>query len=78
MMRYVVKTFRDAGLQARWTKTREGAPMIAVRNPNSKYPHQSKSWWLVHQSMWDAMKERGIMQGFDECTALGNIFNIPA
>jgi len=75
-MRYIVKTFRDAGLEAHWSRTRDGAPIIAVRDPNSKYNHQRLEWWVVDQSMWDAMKARGVLVGFDECTALGDIFSV--
>lgn len=32
---YRVSTFRQAGLEAKWSKTRRGQPYIAVRNPNA-------------------------------------------
>jgi hypothetical protein len=75
-MNYRVGTFREAGLEARWTKTRAGAPIIVVRNPNSPEPHQRDTWWGVTDSMWKSMQNEGILMGFDNNTVMGDIFSI--
>ena len=76
-MEYVVKTFRDAGLEARWTKTRRGQPCIVVRDPNSKIDHMRTQWWLVDQPMFDDMDKHGIMDGFVNHTLLGDMLSVP-
>jgi hypothetical protein len=70
-MKYSVKTFRAAGLDAKWTRTRRGAPIIVV-----KKPHQ-KTWVGVDQSMFDDMKKEGIADAFERHTLLVGIFSIP-
>lgn len=78
MKRYSVKTFREAGLEAKWTKTRSGAPVIAVRNPKARLKHQRESWWIVDRPMWKTMERTNIQEGFDSHTILGDIFSIEA
>jgi len=73
--KYQVETFRTAGLDARWTKTEGGTPIIAVRNQNSKLDHQRK-FWYVDRDMWKEMLRFGIIEGFDHITLLGDIFSI--
>jgi hypothetical protein len=73
-----VGTFREAGLEARWSKTSSGAPAIFVRNPKSHSEHQRKNWWLVSDRMWKRMLDAGILEGFDQCTLIGDIFSLPA
>lgn len=67
---YRVQTFREAGLQARWTKTRHGAPIIAANNGNG--------WYVVNRLMWERAHEVGIKEAFHEHTLLGCFFSIPA
>lgn len=74
-MNYSVKTFRDAGLLARWGKTKRRAPIILVKNPKGKL-HQMTFWWAVDQSMYKRMCEVGIVEGFDQHTLLGDIFSV--
>ena len=70
---YTVGPIRAAGLQARWTRTREGAPIIAARNPNA-----GPNWYVIDARTWAMMTRHGIAEGFDRCTMLGGIFSIPA
>ena len=77
-MRYVVKTFRDAGLEAKWSRTRKGAPAIFARDPEAKTSHQREKWWLVSKMMFEAMQAEGIREGFNSCTIFGDMFSIPA
>ncbi len=72
MIKYRVKTLRDAGLEAKSLKTSNGAPYISVRKPGTK------TFWQCNQIMFDQMKKHGIMEGFENSTLLGPIFNIPA
>lgn len=74
-MEYRVKTLRDAGLEAKWGKTRQGAPMMFARNPNGA-PHQRNSWWAVDSNMWDAMKRNGVLEGFHNATLLADFFSV--
>ena len=69
-MKYQVKTFRDEGLKARWTKTKKGAPIIAVRKP------LESQWYIVHKDMFKRMQEVGVLEGFEEETVCGDFFNI--
>jgi hypothetical protein len=69
-MKYNVKTLRDAGLQAKWTKTRLGAPIIAARKPGTR------GWFLVYRDMWKDMNAEGVVSAFERFTLLGDIFYI--
>jgi hypothetical protein len=70
-MKYTVSTIRSAGLQARWTRTRVGAPIIAARAGQG-------TWFVIGRDMWDAMKSEGVKEAFDRFTLLGDIFSVPA
>lgn len=74
-MDYKVKTFRDAGLEAKWTKN-NGTPFIAVRNPASDNKHQRKNWYLCDGAMFEDMKKNGVMAGYESHTCLGDFFYI--
>lgn len=71
-----VTTFRSAGLEARWTKTRSGTPCMVVRNPQAKLKHQKETWWMVDNDMWESAKKFGILEAFERHTLLGNFFSI--
>ena len=77
-VKYQVGTFRDAGLQARWTKTRNGVPIIAARDPNGRGVHQRTQWWVVDEHMFNDMKRHGIREAFDNHTMMGEFFQAPA
>lgn len=71
-MEYNVQTVRAAGLQARWTRTRSGAPIIAARlNDND-------TWYVIHDSMWREAQNIGLLEAFKGYTALGEFFSVPA
>lgn len=75
--KYSVKTLRSAGLEARWTRNRNGAPIIVARDPQAGLTHR-QAWWAVGQKMWDDMMKDGVREGFAQHTLLGDIFSIPA
>lgn len=75
-MKYSVKQLRTAGLEAKWSKTRSGAPIIVARDPSAKLEHQRVKWWVVNASMWKRAAEVGIVQAFGEHTALGDFFGV--
>jgi hypothetical protein len=75
-LKYGVKTFRAVGLEAKWTKTRTGAPIIVARNPLGKLQHQREIWWVVDDSMWQRIKQWGILEAFDRSTLLGDFFSV--
>ena len=70
-----VNQFREAGLEAKWTK-KNGSPRIVLRNPNGKSKHQRETWWILDKSMSESMKEHGIVEEFDCCTLLGDLFSV--
>lgn len=72
-LKYAVATFRAAGLESRWTKTRKGAPIIAAREPGGG------NWYVIDAEMWAAMeKGGGVLSVFKCYTTLGEFFSIPA
>lgn len=75
-MRLSVLTFRDVGLEAKWTKTSRRQPCIVVRNPSAKHKHQRETWWMVDNDMWESAKKFGILEAFERHTLLGNFFSI--
>ena len=75
-MNYSVKPMREAGLEAKWTKTRRGAPIIVARYPKAEEKHQRELFWFVDQKMFDNMQEVGIVEAFERATLLGDIFSI--
>ena len=75
-MDYRVKTFRDAGLEAKWGKTRSGTPCVFARSPDAKSKHQRETWWMVDNAMWKRASVVGIRQAFEEHTLLGDVFSI--
>jgi len=76
-MKYRVGTFREAGLEARWTKRGSGQPVIVARDPKGMDKHQRETWYVVDRDMFENMRKHGIRVGFDNCTALADIFSIP-
>lgn len=71
-----VETFRNAGLEAKWTKTRQGAPCMIARYPLADLKHQRDTWWIVSQSMWKDAQKIGVVESFINHTLLGNYFSI--
>jgi len=69
-LKYTVSTIRSAGLEARWTKTRAGAPIIAARETG-------KTWCVIDRRMWQAMQDEGILPAFQRFTLLVDIFSVP-
>lgn len=77
-MKNTVSTYRAAGLEARWSRTRTGAPAVFVRNPNADLAHQRTSWFMVTAPMFKDMERFGVIEGFDRHTLLADVFSIPA
>lgn len=75
-MNYSVKPMREAGLEAKWTKTRKGTPIIVARYPKAEEKHQRERFWFVDKKMFDNMQEVGIVEAFERATLLGDIFSI--
>lgn len=75
-MKYRVSTLRTAGLEARWTRNDNGAPIIVARDPHATLEHQRKTWWRVGQTVWTAMRRDGIREAFNNHTLLGDVFSI--
>ena len=73
---YRVSPLRAAGLDAKWSKTSTGRPVIVARDPNSSNAHQRDIWWTVDSMMWGAIEKYGIIDGFNSATLLGGVFSI--
>lgn len=69
-MDYTVGTLREAGFEAKWGKTRKGAPILFARRP------EADAWWIVDGQMWARANEVGFAQAFEEFTALGDFFGL--
>lgn len=74
---YTVETLREAGLEAKWSKTSRGRPILVARWPAAKSRHQRESWWAVDAQMFESMKRSGVIDGFDGATMLGDLFSFP-
>lgn len=73
---YTVATFRDAGLEARWSKQRGGRPIIVARDPQGHSEHQRSRWWEIDADAWACILREGVREGFDSETMLGDVFSI--
>ena len=70
---YKVGLFKRAGLEAKWSRTSKGAPIIVARI------YGSRTWCAVDNRMWDAIKRSGkVMDTFKNYTVLVDFFSIPA
>lgn len=69
-MQYNVATIRAAGLEAKWSKTRKGAPIIVAKSD------KTARFYYVDKHMWERAKEVGIKEAFEEHTLLGDIFYV--
>jgi hypothetical protein len=76
VVKYRVADIRAFGLECKWSKTRDGIPIIVARNPAAESAHQREKWWVVNQVMWNRARKVGLVQAFNECTALGNFFSV--
>ncbi len=68
---YRVNTFREAGLEAKWSKT-GGRPYLLARGA------EGKAWYVITANMFERMKKVGILAAFEEHTLLGDVLSIPA
>jgi hypothetical protein len=68
---YRVATFREAGLEAKWSK-RAGAPYLVARKAGTK------TWFVVTSDMFERMGVVGVEKGFEEYTLLGNVLSVSA
>ena len=68
-MKYSVKEIRLAGLPCKWSRTKNGAPIIVGSTPKNET-------YYIDDAMWKRAQIVGIMQAFEEHTALGKFFSI--
>lgn len=68
---YTVGALRTAGLKARWTRTRKGAPIL------SAYNTAHSCWYVVDNRQYERAKTVGYKQAFEEVTVLGRFFSVP-
>jgi hypothetical protein len=72
-MQYKVKYLRKKGLTCRWGRLSNGAPIIFGQRKDGDL-----NWYAIDDRMWRRAEEVGIMQAFDEATALGTFFSVRA
>lgn len=79
--RYAVGYVRASGLEARWGRTRQGAPIILVRDPQARHRHQREQWWFLDRGMWadahklEAGQPVGLREAFDRHTLVADFFS---
>jgi hypothetical protein len=73
---YSVKPMREAGLEAKWTKTRRGTPIIVARYPKAEEKHQRERFWFVDTKMFNEMQKSGVIAGFERATLLACFFSV--
>ena len=69
-LQYKVATLRSAGLEAKWSKTRSGSPILVARALGTS------RWYYVDKDMWKHAQVVGIKEAFGDHTCLGDIFSI--
>lgn len=70
-MRYTVATLREAGLSAKWARTRTGVPILLASQPTA-----TSHWFAVTGAMWERMRRVGVREGFEQATALADYFSV--
>jgi hypothetical protein len=75
-LRYSVKSLRSAGLEAKWTKTRCGEPIIVARYPKAEDKHQRERFYFVDAKMFNEMQKSGVIDGFERATLLARFFSV--
>ena len=73
-IKYSVKTFREAGLEAKWGRTRKGQPCIYLRWPQAPTQHQRERWVMCDNRMMTRMQRDGVVRGYDNSTVLVDLF----
>jgi hypothetical protein len=71
-LHYRVSTFREAGLEAKWSKTQSGRPYLVAKQVSSK------TWFVITARMFERMKKVGVFNAFEEHTLLGDVLSISA
>jgi hypothetical protein len=70
-LEYKTLTFRLAGLDAKWSKTSKGAPIIVAKVLGGR-------WYAITAGMWKEIQRSGkVRDTFEDYTALGSFFSIP-
>jgi hypothetical protein len=57
---YRVSTFREAGLEAKWSKRATGKPYLVAREVGTK------TWYIITSNMFARMQTAGVVEGFKE------------
>lgn len=73
MMRYTVGEIRALGIQAKWSRNRNGAPIIVAR-------YKTEAWCAIDAKLWAKMAapDADPLEVFECHTALIDVFSIPA
>ena len=71
-MKYNVSTIRASGIECKWTRTRNNAPIIVGRVEGIG----GGKWYAICDRTWKSAEKVGILQAFKEHNALGNFFSV--
>lgn len=74
---YTVGAIRDAGIECRWSRTRNGAPII-IGKTDTVSRDGNHMWAVIDAGMWKRAEVVGIARAFKEHTALIGFFSVPA
>lgn len=69
---YRVSTFREAGLEAKWSKAHSRRPYLVGRQCGGK------SWLVITSDMFARMEEIGVLEAFQEFTIKGTVVSTGA
>ena len=76
-MKYTVGYIRSQGIECRWTKNRNGAPII-VGTTDRVDRKGNPIWSVICGDMWKRAEAVGLKQAFHEYTALIDLLSVPA
>ena len=74
---YTVKAIRAQGIECRWTRTRNGAPIIAALT-DTRDRKGERMWMVIDSTVWERAHAVGLKQAIDEASAFLNFFSITA
>lgn len=69
---YKVGPIREAGIKCKWSRTRRGRPAIFG------YRADHGIWYIIDRRTHERAQVVGYKQAFNEATALGQFFSVPA
>lgn len=76
-MQYTVGWIRSQGIECKWSRSRNGAPIIIGKTSSLDRTGQP-IWSVIDTDMWNRAKVVGLPQAFEEHTTFIGLFSVPA